>query len=246
MKKISYGIHSSLAAIQQRPFHIQEVFFLASRDDKRIQKIKSEVNENSIQHQIIGKSELEKICGNVNHQGVVVIYKNQKQLSEVDILEFCSNAQSPLLLLVLDQIVDPHNLGACLRTAEAAGVNAVISSTRKSASLTPTVHKVSSGASERIPLLFVSNLVRFLKELKQLGVWIYGTEANANITIYQADFTKSVALIIGAEGTGMRRLTSDTCDEIFSLPMQGEMASLNASVAAGIALFEAVRQRQIT
>lgn len=244
MKNYSYGLYSSLAAIQQRPFHIQEVYLIESRDDKRMQEIKSALNEKDIPHQFVGKKEIEKICNDANHQGVVVVFKSQKTLTEVDVLEYCSNAKSPLLLLVLDQIVDPHNLGACLRTAEAAGVNAVISSTRKSAPLTPTVHKVSCGASERVPIIFVTNLARYLKELKQLGVWVYGTDAKATATLYQADFTKSVALIIGAEGSGMRRLTSESCDEVYSLPMLGEMASLNASVAAGIGLFEAVRQRQ--
>ena len=244
MKNYTYGLYSSLAAIQQRPFQIQEVYLQASRDDQRIQEIKAELECSSISYQQVEKKHLEQLCDGANHQGVMVIYKNQSTLGEVDFLNFCSKAQAPLLILVLDQIADPHNLGACLRSAEAAGVNAVISSTRKSAPMTPTVHKVSCGASERVPLIFVNNLVRFLKELKQLGVWVYGTDVAAKTTLYQADFTKSVALIIGAEGSGMRRLTTETCDEVYRLPMQGDMASLNASVTAGIGLFEAVRQRQ--
>ena len=164
-------------------------------------------------------------------------------MKEADLLEYCAQTQSPLLLLVLDQIVDPHNLGACLRTAEAAGANAVICSERKSSSLTPTVSKVSCGASERIPLVVSKNLVRYLKELKQLGIWVYGTQPTAKKLIYQANFCRSVALVIGAEGTGMRRLTAQTCDELLKMPMSGDIASLNASVAAGVGLFEAVRQR---
>ncbi len=244
MKNISFGLYSSLAAIQQRSFHIQEICLLESRQDKRIQEIKDQALAHNITHRLVSKEELEKFSGNGNHQGVVVVYKEQQTNSEAVLLEYCANATEPLLLLVLDQIVDPHNLGACLRTAEAAGANAVISSTRNSAPLTPTVRKVACGAAERIPLIFAKNLARFLDELKQLGVWVYGTQPTAEKLIYQADFTRSVALVIGAEGAGMRRLVSEKCDELLNLPMSGEMASLNASVATGIGLFEAVRQRQ--
>ncbi len=216
---------------------------LQARNDKRMQQIQTEVQSKQITLRVIDKREIESICGNASHQGVVVIYKNQPTTSEAGLLEFCAQAQSPLLLLVLDQIVDPHNLGACLRTAEAAGVNAVICSDRKSASLTSVVHKVSCGAAERVPLVVAKNLVRYLKELKQLGIWIYGTQPDAVKLIYAADFTRSVALVIGAESTGMRRLTAQTCDELLAMPMSGEMASLNASVATGVGLFEAVRQR---
>ncbi|MEM7401033.1 MAG: 23S rRNA (guanosine(2251)-2'-O)-methyltransferase RlmB [Pseudomonadota bacterium] len=243
MKNISFGLHSCLAAIQQRPFHIEEILLLNSRQDKRIREIQSEVVEKNISHQLLEKAALEKICGEVNHQGVVVIYKQQQKNSEAALLEFCANTTQPLLLLVLDQIVDPHNLGACMRTAEAAGVCAVISSTRNSAPLTPTVRKVACGAAERVPLIYAKNLARLLDELKQLGVWVYGTLPTAEKVIYKADFSRSVALVVGAEGTGMRRLITDKCDELYSLPMAGEMASLNASVATGVALYEAVRQQ---
>lgn len=245
MKNISFGLYSSLAAIQQRPFHIQEICLLEGRQDKRIQEIIDQAEANNVAHRLVCKSELEKLCREGNHQGVVVIYKEQKTNCEAVLLEHCASANEPLLLLVLDQIVDPHNLGACLRTAEAAGVNAVISSTRNSAPLTPTVRKVACGAAERVPLIFAKNLARFLDELKQLGVWVYGTQPTAEKLIYHADFTRSVALVIGAEGAGMRRLVSEKCDELLMLPMSGEMASLNASVATGIGLFEAVRQRQM-
>jgi len=245
VKNISFGLYSSLAAIQQRPFHIQEIILLESRQDRRMQEIKDQALANNVTHRLVNKNELENLCRNENHQGVVVIYKEQQTNSESVLLEHCATATEPLLLLILDQIVDPHNLGACLRTAEAAGANAIISSTRNSAPLTPTVRKVACGAAERIPLIFAKNLARLLDELKQLGVWVYGTQPDASKLIYQADFTRSVALVIGAEGAGMRRLVSEKCDELLSLPMSGEMASLNASVATGIGLFEAVRQRQL-
>ncbi len=243
MKNISFGLYSCMAAIQQRSFHIQEVCLLDSRNDKRMQEIKDALVANNISHRSVNKKELEQLCGEVNHQGVVVVYKEQQTNNEATLLEYCAQATEPLLLLVLDQIVDPHNLGACLRTAEAAGANAVISSTRNSAPLTPTVRKVACGAAERVPLIFAKNLARFLDELKQLGVWVYGTQPTATKLIYEADFSRSTALVIGAEGSGMRRLVSEKCDELLRLPMSGEMASLNASVATGIGLFEAVRQR---
>lgn len=244
MKNLTYGIHSCLAAIRKHPFSIQEVYLQEKRKDKRIQQIQAEILAKNIAHQIVTKKEIQNICSNDNHQGVVVIFKDQQTTNETDLLDYCVNAQHPLLLLVLDQVVDPHNLGACLRTAEAAGANAVICSARKSASLTPTVRKVACGAAERIPLIIAKNLTRYLNELKQLGIWIYGTQPIAEKLLYEADFCRSVALVIGAEGPGMRRLTAEACDELLRLPMSGEMASLNASVAAGIGLFEAVRQRQ--
>ena len=243
MKNLSFGFYSCLAAVQFRPFHIQEVCLLESRKDKRLQELKNEINANEIPHRLVNKNELEQLCGGKNHQGVVVVYKQQQTYSEAALLEYCASATEPLLLLVLDQIVDPHNLGACIRTAEAAGVSAVISSTRNSAPLTPTVRKVACGAAERIPLIFAKNLARFMDELKQFGIWVYGTQPEASKLLYEADFCRSVALVIGAEGKGMRRLVSEKCDELLRMPMSGEMASLNASVAAGIGLFEAVRQR---
>jgi len=213
VKNISFGFHSSLAAIQQRPFHILEICLLENRQDKRIQEIQEHAEAGDIDHRLVSKDELDKLSAQGNHQGVVVVYKEQQTNSEAVLLEHCAQVDQPLLLLVLDQIVDPHNLGACLRTAEAAGANAVISSTRNSAPLTPTVRKVACGAAERIPLIYVKNLARYLDELKQLGVWVYGTQPDAVKLIYQADFKRSVALVIGAEGDGIRRLISEKCDE---------------------------------
>ncbi len=236
-------MHSCFAAVKQRSFHIEEVLILESRQDKRILAIQNEIEAANIACRTVAKTELDKICGDANHQGVAVIYKQQQDHSETALLEFCASATEPILLLVLDQIVDPHNLGACMRTAEAAGVCAVISSTRNSAPLTPTVRKVACGAAERVPLIFAKNLARLLDELKQLGIWVYGTQPNANDMIYTADFMRSAALVVGAEGTGMRRLITEKCDALYRLPMAGEMASLNASVATGVGLFEAVRQR---
>ena len=244
VKNFSYGLHSSLAAILQRPFHVQEIYSVAARQDKRMQQLLNEASIQGIAHRFVSKDEIEKICGAVNHQGVVVVYKPQQTNNETELLNYCAKAQQPLLLLVLDQIVDPHNLGACMRSAAAASANAVICCARKSASLTPAVRKVACGAAEHLPLITAKNLARYINELKQFGIWVYGTQPTAQKLIYEADFCRSVALVIGAESAGLRRLTAASCDELLRLPMANDEASLNASVAAGVALFEAVRQRQ--
>ncbi len=243
MKNISYGLYSCLAAIRQRPFHIKEAYLLKARQDKRIQEIQDELLRANVAYRFVTKKELQCISGNGNHQGVAIIYRHLQATSEAGFLEYCANARHSLLLLVLDQIVDPHNLGACLRVAEAAGANAVIGVQRRSAPLTPTVRKVSCGAAERVPFIVTKNLTRYLKELQQLSIWVYGTQLTAKKLLYNADFCRSAAVVIGSEEAGLRRLTASTCDELVRLPMCGEMASLNAAVAAGISLFEAVRQR---
>ena len=243
MKGTAYGLHDCLAMIQQRPLQIEEVWLLEARNDQRIQQIWDEVSARKVPHRIVTKQELERLCGSVNHQGVAVLYKPRKTITATDFLDYCTAARHPLLLLILDQVVDPHNVGACLRTAEAAGADAVITASRNSAPLTPAARKVSCGASERVPFIVVGNLVRYLKELKKLGIWAYGTQPQAKKSLYDANFFRSVALVVGSEETGMRRLTAATCDELLHLPMSGDMASLNVSVAAGIGLFEAVRQR---
>ncbi len=243
MKNIAYGIHSCLSALERRPYSVQEVLLLDSRKDKKMSYIKSAAESRKIKIKHVKKSDLDQLCNDGNHQGVMLIFNEQQKFNEATFLEFCAQSESALLLLVLDQITDPHNLGACLRTAEAAGANAVICSSRDSTSITAVVRKVSCGASERIPTIFAKNLVRYLKELKQLGVWVYGTRPDSEVLIYNVDLTRSSAIVIGAEGKGMRRLTAESCDQLMRLPMSGEMESLNASVASGIALFEAVRQR---
>lgn len=244
MNKVAYGLHNCLAVIQQQPFHVQEVCLLEARNDRRIRQIQTEALTRNVTHRLVTKKELERLCGNVNHQGVAIIYKGQQISNAVDLLDYCACAGHPLLLLVMDQIVDPHNVGACLRTAEAAGADAVICSGRNSATLTPAARKVSCGAAERMPFIIAGNLARYLKELKELGVWVYGTQPKAKKSLYEANFCRSVALVVGSEATGIRRLTATTCDELLHLPMCGNMSSLNVSVAAGIGLFEIVRQRQ--
>ncbi|HEY7776210.1 MAG TPA: 23S rRNA (guanosine(2251)-2'-O)-methyltransferase RlmB, partial [Kineobactrum sp.] len=164
-------------------------------------------------------------------------------LDETDLLELVDNSPGPVLLLVLDCVTDPHNLGACLRSADAAGVQAVVVPKDKAADLSPVVRKVACGAAEVVPFVRVTNIARTLAALKERGVWLYGAAGEAEQSLYDTDLTGSVALVMGAEGAGLRRLTREHCDHLVRLPMAGSVSSLNVSVATGISLFEAVRQR---
>ena len=167
-----------------------------------------------------------------------------QNLSEADLYSIIENAGADPLILVLDGITDPHNLGACLRTADAAGVHAVVVPKDNSASLNDTARKVASGAAETVPLIVVTNLARTLKKLQQLGVWLSGAAGEAAENLYDTDLTGPRAIVMGAEGSGMRRLTRETCDQLISIPMRGSVSSLNVSVATGVVLFEVMRQRQ--
>ena len=166
-----------------------------------------------------------------------------REWSEDDLLAMLSGSDKPPFLLILDGVTDPHNLGACLRTADAVGVQAVVVPKDKSASLSPTVRKVACGAAETVPLVRVTNLARFMRTIRDDGVWLIGTAGEADNTLYQADFTGPVALVMGAEGKGMRRLTREHCDLLINIPMLGHVDSLNVSVATGVCLYEALRQR---
>jgi 23S rRNA (guanosine2251-2'-O)-methyltransferase len=183
----------------------------------------------------------EKAAG-ANHQGIMARVKPAKQLNEHDLDDIIAQHESPLLL-VLDGVTDPHNLGACLRNADAAGVAAVIVPKDRSANITATVSKVACGAAEMVPLVRVTNLARTMRTLQEQGIWFVGTAGEATHDIYQAKLTGPLAIVMGAEGDGMRRLTRETCDDLIKIPMAGTVSSLNVSVASGICLFEAVRQR---
>ena len=181
-----------------------------------------------------------------NHQGVIAHVANNKKLrSEDDLPRLISEKGDDILLLILDGVQDPHNLGACLRSADGAGVDAVIVPRNKAASLTPVVHKVACGAAETMPFIMVTNLARTLRMLKEEGVWLVGADGNAKTSLYEIDLTGPLAMILGGEGNGLRRLTRDQCDYLAYLPMAGSVESLNVSVATGISLYEAVRQRAL-
>ena len=191
---------------------------------------------------------LNELVSDVQHQGVVALLRASSSGVREDLQEFVAQRlaetrQDKLLLLVLDEVQDPHNLGACLRSADAAGVDAVVVPADNSVGLTPVVRKVASGAAETVPLFQVTNLQRALGELQDVGVWIYGAAGEASESLFDLDLTGHAAIVMGAEGRGLRRLTRERCDQLFQLPMKGSVTSLNVSVAAGISLFEVVRQR---
>lgn len=237
-----YGLHAVQSMLKHQPQQIITLFIDEKRQDKRLQQIIDLAHNQGVRINTSSKKSLDQKSGLERHQGVVIEAKaNNEQLP---LKQFLKQLKSNALLLILDGITDPHNLGACLRTADAAGVDAVIIPKDKSASITSTVRKVACGAAEVIPLYEVTNLARTLEELQQAGIWIFGTAGEADNEIYQVDLTGPAAIVMGAEEKGMRRLTREHCDHLIKLPMLGTVSSLNVSVATGICLFEVVRQRQ--
>ncbi|MDN4503967.1 23S rRNA (guanosine(2251)-2'-O)-methyltransferase RlmB [Alteromonadaceae bacterium BrNp21-10] len=237
-----YGIHALDSLVQREPERLIELFVLKNRDDDKLNNIINQARRFGAGVQFCQRKTLDDKVEGGQHQGVVAKVKPGKQYSESDLDRLIEMNPAPFFL-VLDGVTDPHNLGACLRTADAAGVHAVIVPKDKAAKLTPVVRKVACGAAEVIPLIQVTNLARTLKEMQQAGVWIVGTAGEAEQDIYQSKLSGSIALVMGAEGKGMRRLTREHCDELIKLPMAGSVSSLNVSVATGVCLYEIVRQR---
>ena len=237
------GIHSVTATLQHHPHRIKTLYLQADRRDKRLDTLRALADKHNICYQKISKAELDsKVTG--KHQGVVAsVHSDSGVAHEKDLNTLLDQCQQPPFLLILDGITDPHNLGACLRSADAAGVDAVITPKDNAVGLNATVHKVACGAAETVPFIQVSNLARTMKALQQRGVWLYGTADDAGQSLYSADLRGAIALVMGAEGKGMRRLTREHCDYLVSLPMAGNVSSLNVSVATGVCLFEVVRQR---
>ncbi|WP_458734372.1 23S rRNA (guanosine(2251)-2'-O)-methyltransferase RlmB [Zobellella taiwanensis] len=240
--ELIFGIHALDAVLESHPEHILEVWLLKGRDDARLQGLQGRLQAAGVKVQFAGRQTLDGKADGHQHQGVVARVKAQPALNEADLDALLGSLTAPLLL-VLDGVTDPHNLGACLRTADAAGVHGVIVPRDKSAGLTPVARKVACGAAEVVPLFQVTNLSRTLRSLQDKGVWVVGTAGEADHSLYQAKLTGPLALVMGAEGKGMRRLTREHCDELVSIPMVGSVSSLNVSVATGICLFEMVRQR---
>ncbi|WP_165857038.1 23S rRNA (guanosine(2251)-2'-O)-methyltransferase RlmB [Marinobacter sp. JSM 1782161] len=236
-----FGWHAVDAVLKREPARLQQVWIQTGRQDKRAQGIVQALDELGVRWQEVHRRELDSRVDGV-HQGIVAQVAASKEWQEDDLLAALSGWDAPFLL-ILDGVTDPHNLGACLRSADAAGVQAVVVPKDKSASLNPTVRKVACGAAESVPLVRVTNLARFMRSLQDAGVWLIGTAGEARATVYQADFRGSVALVMGAEGKGMRRLTREHCDSLIHIPMHGQVDSLNVSVATGVCLYEAVRQR---
>lgn len=222
---------------------VNTLYYDAKRQDQRLQYVLELAKSQEVNCIATNKDDLNKKAGGEQHQGVLIEAEEKQQHHSLE--ELLDNLQEPPLLLVLDGITDPHNLGACLRTADAAGVHAVIFPKDKSASINATVRKVACGAAEVMPVYPVTNLARCLEQLQQRGIWIVGTAGEAENTLYNMDLSGPLALVMGAEGKGMRRLTRDRCDYLTKLPMAGSVSSLNVSVATGVCLFEIVRQRKL-
>ncbi|KEY90907.1 23S rRNA (guanosine-2'-O-)-methyltransferase [Candidatus Photodesmus blepharus] len=217
---------------------------LKGRHGNRLSKLLNELQVCAISIQEMDRKILSKKVSGGNHQGIVAKVKKAKRFCENDLVAILSKYKEPLLL-VLDGVVDPHNLGACLRNADGAGVAAVIVPKDRAVLVTPTVSKVASGAAETVPVVQVTNLARTMRTLQEQGVWFVGTAAEAMRSIYQIKLTGSLAIVIGSEENGMRHLTRKTCDDLVKIPMTGSISSLNVSVTSGICLFEAVRQRLV-
>jgi 23S rRNA (guanosine2251-2'-O)-methyltransferase len=247
MSDLVYGQHAVAALLQRSPRQVTRLLVLTGRRDGRMQKLLGQARRDGIAIEELGRAELDRRCPG-NHQGVVAELGGDGgepavEWREEDLPALVAGSAEPLLL-VLDGVTDPHNLGACLRSADAAGVTAVVAPKDKAAGLTPVVRKVACGAAESVPFVQVTNLARTLQQLQEQGVWIVGAAGEADQSLYDQKLTGPLALVMGAEGSGMRRLTRERCDFLVNLPMAGSVASLNVSVATGICLFEIVRQRR--
>jgi 23S rRNA (guanosine2251-2'-O)-methyltransferase len=240
--RLIFGFHAIASRLRQNPDSIREVFLDSSRRDQRARDLTKLAETKSVRLIFCDETRLAAMSGSTRHQGVAANIGTT--CSHIDIEDVLETLTEPALFLVLDGVQDPHNLGACLRVADAFGVHAMIAPKNRAVGLTATVHKVASGAVDTVPYISVTNLARTLRELKQHGVWIIGTVAGANSELQFAKIDGPVAWVLGAEGKGMRRLTRETCDQLISIPMLGSVENLNVSVSAGICLFETYRQRR--
>ncbi len=238
-----FGLHSVQAALDYSPKNIQQAWVDTGRQDKRLTKAIDDLLDLGIQPEKVDRKRLDRLSDSNNHQGIVIEVEMPGELSESDLKSAVENLTETALFLVLDNVQDPHNLGACLRTADGTGVHGVIITKDNATGITPTVCKVASGAAETVPVYQVTNLARTLRWLKDQGLWIMGADGETSQTLYSTDFTVPMAIVVGAEGKGLRRLTKEQCDVLVSIPMLGRVESLNLSVATGVLLFEAVRQR---
>jgi 23S rRNA (guanosine2251-2'-O)-methyltransferase len=241
------GINAVSASIEHDAEHVREVLIEAGARNPRLVEIEENARRRGIDVRRVALQALDGVAGGLRHQGALARYAAAKTWSEDELPEMVEAAGGKALLLVLDGVQDPHNLGACLRSAAAAGVTAVVIPKDKAVQVNATVRKTSAGAADSVPVVRVTNLARCLRELQKTGVWIYGLAGGAEASLYALDLTGNVALVLGGEADGLRRLTREHCDQLVTIPMPGQGAagleSLNVSVAAGVTLFEAVRQR---
>ncbi len=243
-----FGIHAVESLVKNNKQNITELVVLKGRQDKRLSRLMKQAK--GIVFRQATRKELDKIAQSESHQGIIAYVKQGAEeaqgqlLQENELPSYIKSIKDVPLILLLDGVTDPHNFGACLRSADAAGVHLVITPKDRSVGLTPSVRKVASGAAETMPICQVTNLVRCMEMLKEAGIWIAGAAGEAEETLYKIDFKGPMAIVMGAEGDGLRRLTRETCDYLIKIPMAGDVSSLNVSVATGICLYEAVRQRQ--
>ncbi len=239
------GINAVAAAIEHDAGNVREVLLEAGAKNPHIAEIEGNARRRGIEVRRVAQQALDGVAGGLRHQGAVARYAAAKTWDEHELPALVEAAEGKALLLVLDGVQDPHNLGACLRSAAAAGVTAVVIPKDKAVQVNATVRKTSAGAADTIPVIRATNLSRTLRELQKLGVWIYGLAGESGASLYAIDLTGNVALVLGGEADGLRRLTREHCDGLVSIPMPGaaNVESLNVSVAAGVVLFEAVRQR---
>lgn len=238
-----YGLHAVQALLERAPERVLELWLKQERDDRRAHAVRELAKIAGVHVQSAAPAVLDKLVGQVVHQGAVAAVRPLQAWDEAQLLRHLDASKQPPLLLALDGITDPHNLGACLRSAEAAGVDAVVTPKDRAAGMDGVARKVAVGAAEFVPVVAVTNLARTLGVLKQRGIWIAGLDGAATKRLFDADLTGPLALVAGAEGDGMRRLTRESCDYLVRIPMAGHVSSLNVSVSVGIALFDAVRQR---
>ena len=239
-----YGLHAVEALLASHPLTVTGLMVAKGAAEKRLSPMVEKAAAAGIAIHRIPRKDLDQLIPGARHQGVIASVKvESREMNEKVLPEFLARLSAPAFLLVLDGVQDPHNLGACLRTADAAGVHAVILPRDRAVGITSVVHKVACGAVESVPIFTVTNLARTLRQLRDAGIWIYGTSDAAEQDLYESDLQGPIALVMGSEGKGLRRLTREHCDHLLAIPMAGQVESLNVSVAAGVLLFEARRQR---
>jgi len=241
--ELLHGLHAVQAAVRYEPARVTEAWIEHRRRDGRMRRLRRQLEGLGCPLHAVERRELDRLTGGAAHQGVAVRYAGPAPRGDGELDALLDRLAATPFLLVLDQVQDPHNLGACLRAAEGAGVQAVITPRDRAAGLTPVVHRVAAGAADSLPLFQVTNLARALRRLRERGIWLVGAADAAADGLYATDLRGPLAVVLGAEGSGLRRLTREACDRLVAIPMAGRVESLNVSVAAGVMLYEAVRQR---
>jgi 23S rRNA (guanosine2251-2'-O)-methyltransferase len=235
------GFHAVIARLRHHPDGVQTLYVEAARHDRRMRELVERAEAAKVDVQAVDERRLQAIAGHARHQGVVAVVDSA--LPHVTLEDVLDSVAEPPLLLLLDGVTDPHNLGACLRNADAFGVHAIVVPKDRAVGVNATVAKAASGAADTVPVVSVTNLARAMRDLKDRGIWLIGADVDANENLFEAELSGPLAWVLGAEGSGLRRLTRELCDRVVSIPLQGSVGSLNVSVATGVCLYETRRQR---